>query len=90
MEDDERMAKVIAALVEQRNTVMALTNEVLSLRAMTLALMDQPGIDVNRLAEDFDVYWLQLVEQFPPNLQHRERLEDFQHALARLRSRQRR
>lgn len=72
MEQEEFQRRTMQSLSEITRTLRRLTNYDYCLRALCLALTEQPGLDLKRLAEDYEDNLQRIQEQVHPDQQDAE------------------
>ncbi|WAR42940.1 hypothetical protein [Methylomonas rapida] len=81
------MGQLENAVLSQHNTIKKLVSETLALRAFALAVLEQPGINLGLLRDEFVERWEQAVRQVPPEMQDKEQLQklliEIEHVLNR-------
>lgn len=72
MKTEDRFARLEAQHVATFSLLRRLVNIELAHRALILAILDQGGLDLRRLEDDYDAYLLRFLEQVPPDHQDAE------------------
>jgi len=67
MNPEDRLARLEAQHIAAFSILRRLLSLELSHRALILALLDQPGLNLQRLEEDYEAYLLRNQEQVPPD-----------------------